>query len=299
MSHNSILNPIYFLFRYSGISKLFRKIFAQRNITIIVYHKPEVDFFRKHINYLNKKFHFISLSDLLAFFYGSKPSTMPEYALLITFDDGWKENFRLIDILTEFRIRPIIFLSSHLVNTYRNFWFTVCNKAEIKRLKKMATHQRLSDLSIRYDYYQEKEFPENRQVLNLDEIQKMKDLVDFGSHSSFHPILTKCNQQEKENEINGSLEKLEELLGIPVTSFAYPNGDYDQELVEILKAGNIKIARTTDAGWNNRSSNPFGLKVTGVSDNASIDKLAFELTGLSRYIQHLFNGSFNGTKPVN
>jgi peptidoglycan/xylan/chitin deacetylase (PgdA/CDA1 family) len=223
---------------------------------------------------------------------------MPKYALLITFDDGWKENFNLADIISEYKVKPVIFLSTHLINTYRNFWFTICDATETKRLKKMATDQRLDHLLKGYDYFLEKEFPENRQVLNLEEIRKMKDIVDFGSHSCFHSILTKCSSQEKNKEIYRSLEKLEELLGMPVKSFAYPNGDVDEETIEILKTSNIKIARTTDAGWNNRKSDPYRLKVTGVSDNATINKLASELTGISMFIQYLLKGSFDGTKPM-
>jgi peptidoglycan/xylan/chitin deacetylase (PgdA/CDA1 family) len=295
---NPILNLIYCILRYSGIANLIRKIFARRNITIVVYHNPEEDTFRKHMNYLSERFNFISLSDLIEFYYSDKPFPMPEYALLITFDDGWKENHKLINTITEYKFRPVIFLSSHLINTNRNFWFTNCNPAETKRLKRMSTTQRLNILLNGYNYYPEKEFPENRQVLNLNELRKLKEIADIGSHTCFHPILTKCNFQEKSNEIKGSVERLEELLGMPVTSFAYPNGDYDQKTIEILKAGNIKIARTTDAGWNNRKSDPYRLKVTGVSDNATVSKLAFEITGISRYFQHLLNGSFNGIKPM-
>lgn len=238
------------------------------------------------------------MSDLLDLFYSDKPFTIPEYALLITFDDGWKENYNLMDIITEYKIRPVIFLTSHLINTNRNFWFTICKKDESDRLKKISNIQRLNDLLSEYDYYPEKEFPDSRQVLNLEEIQKMRGLVDFGSHTCFHPILPKCNLQEKSSEINGSMERLEEILGMPVTFFAYPNGDYDQQTIEILKNSRIKIARSTDAGWTNRKSDPYRLKITGVSDNATVTKLASELTGISLFIQYLLMGSFNGKKPI-
>jgi hypothetical protein len=91
--------------------------------------------------------------------------------------------------------------------------------------------------------------------------------------------------------------RLRELLGMPVTAFACPNGDYDSEVIDLLKESNIRVARTIDAGWNNRKSDPYKLKVTGVSDNASITKLASEMTGISRFMQYLLKGSFNGLKP--
>jgi peptidoglycan/xylan/chitin deacetylase (PgdA/CDA1 family) len=294
---NPILNLPHWIIRYSGAAYLIRRVVARNNITIVMYHNPGEDDFRNHLKYLSGKYQFITLSDLVDFYYSDVPADLPEYPLLITFDDGWKENFRLLDIIREFRIRPVIFLSTHLVDTERNFWFTACNQSETDSLKKKFSDRRLLALKAEFDFYPEKEYPGHRQVLNMDEIGKMKEHVDFGSHTCFHPILPKCDPQVKISEINGSVARLNELLEQPVTSFAYPNGDYDDESIDLLKKCNIKIGRTIDAGWNNSKSDPYRLKVTGVSDNASVTKLVSELTGISMFIQYLLEGSFNGLKP--
>jgi peptidoglycan/xylan/chitin deacetylase (PgdA/CDA1 family) len=293
-----LLNLIHWILRFSGTAYLFRMIFARNNITIVMYHKPEEELFRVHMNYLSQQYNFITLSDLIETLYSEKPSDLPKYALLVTFDDGWKENFKLLDIFREYNMRPVIFLSSHLVDTNRNFWFTTCNPSDTESLKKMSSDQRLLALEKAYDYYPEKEFPENRQALNLDELGKMKDHADFGSHTCYHTILTKCDFKDKTGEIKGSVERLEELLGMRVTSFAYPNGDYDNEVIDLLRESNIKVARTIDAGWNNWKTDPYKLKITGVSDDASVTKLASEMTGISRFMQYLVKGSFNGIKPI-
>lgn len=292
-----ILKLIHWFIRYSGVSYLFRRIFARNNISIVMYHNPEAEVFRLHMNYMSKRYNFITLSELIEVLYSPLPPRLPEYPLLITFDDGWKGNFKLLDMFMEFKLRPLIFLTSHLIDSNRNFWFTISTDAETESLKRKSYNQRLRYLKNKYEYSLEKEFPENRQVLNLEEIRKMMNYVDFGSHSSFHSILTICNPAEKSDEIEGSLARLEELLGMPLASFAYPNGDYDNETIELLKKCKMKVARTTDAGWNNRKSDPYRLKVTGVSDNASVTKLASELTGISMYVQYLLQGSLRGLKP--
>ena len=294
---NSILSTIHFIIRYTGAAYLIRRFFARKSITIIMYHNPEENVFRTHVEFLSKRYRFITLSDLIDFYYSPMKPGLPEYALLVTFDDGWKENCRLLDIIREYNIRPLIFLSSHLADTSRHFWFTACSDSETETLKNMPSDQRILWLKEIYGYYPEKEFPEKRQALNIDEINRVKEYVDFGSHTSFHTVLTKCDPEGKAAEIIGSVEKLEELLDREVSSFAYPNGDYDGESIELLKQCNIKIARTIDAGWNNRRTDPYRLKVTGASDDATVTKLASEMTGISRYMQYFLKGSFNGLKP--
>ena len=90
--------------------------------------------------------------------------------------------------------------------------------------------------------------------------------------------------------------EIERILGNQIDTFSYPNGDYDDECIELLKECGLKIARTTDAGWNNQGSDPLKLKVTGVSDHGSLNKLIAELTGIPMYFQYFFEGSLNGVK---
>jgi peptidoglycan/xylan/chitin deacetylase (PgdA/CDA1 family) len=216
--------------------------------------------------------------------------------MVITFDDGWKENFNLLDIIIKYKIKPTIFLTSHLINTEKKFWWTECSNQDIYRFKKMPNYQRLHELHEMSGFLQEKEFPGTRQALNLDEIEKMKSFVEFGLHSCYHAILTKCTEDEKRCEIIEGKAKVERLLEIPLETFSYPNGDYDDDCIRILKESNIKIARGVDIGWNCSRTDPYKLKITGVSDDGSINKLASELTGIPLYIQYFLKGSFAGLK---
>jgi peptidoglycan/xylan/chitin deacetylase (PgdA/CDA1 family) len=217
--------------------------------------------------------------------------------MIITFDDGWKENYKLLPLIREYRFRPTIFLTSHLINTERHFWWTECDPNDIARLKNLPEEQRLNELRRINQYDQEKEYPGGRQALNLKELQEMKEFVDFGLHSCYHPVLTKCVASKKCSEIIECKQAIEQVLGQQVFAFAYPNGDYDEECIRILKENGLKLARTTDAGWNDIFSDPYRLKVTGVSDSSGMNKLISELTGIPRFLQYLvFKGSLNGQK---
>jgi peptidoglycan/xylan/chitin deacetylase (PgdA/CDA1 family) len=73
--------------------------------------------------------------------------------------------------------------------------------------------------------------------------------VTIGAHSRNHPDLRACNPRELESEIRGSKEDLEDLIGKPVTSFAYPTGLLDDRVVEAVRAAGFTSAITTRAGW--------------------------------------------------
>jgi peptidoglycan/xylan/chitin deacetylase (PgdA/CDA1 family) len=284
------------IIRFSGIAFLIKKVIARKKATIIVYHNPTPQKFEEHLGYLSKRYNFISLSELSTALYSGNWKNIPDYAMVITFDDGWKENFNLLDIIIKYKIKPIIFLTSHIINTEKKFWWTECRSQDLSILKKISNGQRLLELQEKSDFHQEKEFPGDRQALNMPEIEKMKGFVEFGLHTCYHPVLTKCTKDEKRSEIIEGKVKVEELLEIPCETFSYPNGDYDDECIRILKETNIKIARSVDIGWNSYKTDPYKLKITGVSDDGSINKLASELTGIPMYFQYFSQGNFSGIK---
>jgi len=76
-------------------------------------------------------------------------------------------------------------------------------------------------------------------LLSRDEILEMADHgITFGGHGATHRRLTGLSLQEREQEILGSREALEALLGREVRFFAYPHIDQDPEIrQEVAKAG--------------------------------------------------------------
>ena len=61
-------------------------------------------------------------------------------------------------------------------------------------------------------------------------------LVDIGSHTTNHPILTTLAPEEQQSEIADSRRQLEARLGRPVEGFCYPNGDNDEQVVRTVRA---------------------------------------------------------------
>lgn len=76
-------------------------------------------------------------------------------------------------------------------------------------------------------------------ALTWSQIQGIdRDLIEFGSHTCTHPIVSRCMSAEREYEIGSSKASIEGILDRPVVSFCYPNGlpnDYDWESICCVK----------------------------------------------------------------
>ena len=103
--------------------------------------------------------------------------------------------------------------------------------------------------------------------------------VDFGSHTRFHPILVNCTDEACRDKIVGSKQRLEELLGQPISDFAYPNGDGNGRERRFVADAAYQSARTLDIGWNDLRSDRMRFCAMPVDDDASINVLCAQMCG--------------------
>ena len=284
-----------FLIRFSGLSFIIRELICKNRVTIAVYHNPKPEHFKKHVDFLSKYYNFIPLSFLVGAIYRKDWADIPPKALVITFDDGFKENYDLLGIIKKHKINPTIFLCSHIINTNRKFWFK-SGFYNYHKLKRISNSTRLKSLYEKMEFEPSKEYP-TRQAMDLSEIKEMMPYVDFQSHSKFHPILIRCSDDESKEEIEDSKEFLMILLNTEVEHFSYPNGDYSAREIEYVKESGYKSARTVDIGWNGINSDPYKLKAMYIDDDASTSTLSAQVLGFLGYIRYLRHGSFNGKHP--
>jgi hypothetical protein len=179
--------------------------------------------------------------------------------------------------------------------TRRRFWFQQPGwrpGIEAEPYKHLSNAARLEALAKDLEFHPHREYSENeRQALSREEIAEMAPFVDFGVHTRFHPVLTQCSDEEAWDEIATSKREIEALLGRPCRHFSYPNGDYcDREATFARQAG-FASARTVDLGWTHAGSDPYRLKSFGINDDASIDMLATQLSGIPGYVRRLLQGS--------
>ncbi len=86
--------------------------------------------------------------------------------------------------------------------------------------------------------------------------------IDVGAHTVTHPVLSRLPAVAQSAEIRQSKARLEEILGRPVTSFAYPYGgrsDYTHETVTLVREAGFARACANVAGVASPGSDRFQL----------------------------------------
>ncbi len=267
-----------------GIPELVRRICQRNKTTIIYYHNISKEKFEEHLNFLTKKYSIISLDDYL----NNSVSKDKKYRLIITLDDGYKENKELQEVLLKFQLSSTIFLTAGIVNTDCGLWFqSKIHKVEKKRLKKIPNQERI-DFLVKNEIFVQNRILEERTSLNLEEIRLMKNF-SFGSHTMYHPCLDMCSDDESKYEIIKSREHLEKLIHKPINTLAFPNGSFSKREIEFAKLSGYKAVLTSIKGFNEFHSESFILKRFSVVDSCSTNELYLRTTGVWFMLRKIFS----------
>lgn len=94
--------------------------------------------------------------------------------------------------------------------------------------------------------------------------QQLKDLVnhpfiDIGMHTVTHPALSFHSMEIQQGEILSSKQYLENCFNRPITTIAYPYGEYNSHTLTIAKENNLTAAFTTEERSITQTADPFRL----------------------------------------
>jgi peptidoglycan/xylan/chitin deacetylase (PgdA/CDA1 family) len=273
-----------------GIDRATRALLWRDRVAVLLYHDPKPDTLDQHLTYLR------TICDLVPLDAVGLPGTGRPRAA-ITLDDGYATNASLLPVFIKHKVRPTIFVCSRFVGRPARHWWMHpgAKQIGIERLKRLKNEERLSELR-KYGYEQAGEYFATG--LTIDQMHAMRPFVDFQAHTRFHPILTRCDESECEQEITDCKTELESMLGYKCEHFAYPNGNYGMREVHIVRASGYKTARTCDLGWNDHRTDPHRLKTIVINDDASLPWFVAQLTGIPvflRYLRH--GGNLKGRVP--
>jgi peptidoglycan/xylan/chitin deacetylase (PgdA/CDA1 family) len=256
-------------FYYSGIVALARWITRRSKSRLIVlnYHRATGGDLRQHLLYLRRHYSIMhaekALEELYAPFKKVAAQLDKRTSLVLTFDDGYRDNYtHAYALARELQIPFTIYLIPGYLDSGAHFWWLEakhlvrCARVNTVTLDGRTFHLNsaedrtmlihLIDAGARYarSVEEREQFlaamrttlavPSKRSdgddpslPLTWDEVREMdaSGLVSFGAHTMHHPILAYlADQREMQSEVVDCRTVLEKQLGHPVRTFAYPVG---------------------------------------------------------------------------
>ena len=306
-----VLKLLEFIIYFSGIAFLL-SLFGKKGVIILTYHRVDsvaepfsavsLKNFEKQIGYLAQRKKVISLEELIINI--QKGIELPKGCVVITFDDGYKNNYtNAYPILKKYNMPFTIFLATDYIGSGKIIWYdelaykikqSNCEsivlktnnlqryniRSEKEKLKAIGNLFRLlidcsnekrkeilSELDDKLKVEVPKQYVENI-MLSWTDVKEMAidTNVSFGAHTCSHCKLTSVSLDDARKEIAGSKRKAENEIGKRIKIFSYPFGGYNERIKQILKENGFDCAVTILYGENGLESDLFGLKRIGVKD---------------------------------
>lgn len=254
--------------------------------------------FKKQMDILNENFRVVPLRQFLKNL--GHPGKKPICA--ITFDDGWADFYtNAFPVLEQFKFPATVFLPTNFIGTSKQFWtervaLAILNGeclslklhefAGVKNIKNVLSRDIPKVITGLKKYSPQileqvlgEEKPKNEpepSFLNWYQVQNVANsgIIEFGSHTSSHTILTTVKKEEIERELKESKNSLldRKIVTEEFIPFCYPNGNTNDEICEIVRDCGYSCAVTTKRGWNLQSTNAFKLKRVGMHEDVSNTK---------------------------
>jgi len=269
------------------------RLLNRRKVVVLAYHEVRNEsLFEKQLEFILRYYNPITIEDFVLFVNGKKE--LPEYALLITFDDGDPSvRNKAMPLLQKYGIPATAFIISENVELQMRYWWKVVEefykanghapalgRKQVNRLKSVPNAERLREINSIVE-----KIPallRDPETLSPEDLFVMERAgITIGSHTATHPILNNCTEDELEREFSES-KKFFIRNGLPnYKYFAYPNGDYDSRLIPILKKSGIEIAFTFNHKLVDSRVNRYAVNRIRANAHDSIYELKLRVSGLS------------------
>ena len=264
----------------------------QRRLSIVLFHRvlsapdpllvdePDMARFAEQIIWLRDCFRILPLTEAAA---RLADGSLPARALCVSFDDGYRDNaINALPILQRLGVPATFFVTTRYL-TGGMMW----NDRVVEAVRHWPQSQAIIDVAshglnspdlalgrkavmedllgqMKYLPYGTRDAladellarsgaPALRMMMDDDEIRRLHAAgMEIGGHTVSHPILCKLPADEARREIVENKAALEQIIGAPLLSFAYPNGkphqDYETAHVAMLRECGYRYALTTSPG---------------------------------------------------
>ena len=110
-------------------------------------------------------------------------------------------------------------------------------------------------------------------------LQLAAEGCEIGAHSMSHPQLDCLPPQQAEYEIHQSKDVLEQVLGQPVNSFAYPHGYHDRRVRQMVVEAGYSSASAVRNALSHSDDDRFALARVTIKSDFGIDRIDRVLSG--------------------
>lgn len=275
--------------------------------------------FETHLEMLGAGYSFVD-DDLLSEWLRGR-AALPPRPVMLTFDDGYRDNYETVYPLLKRRGIPATFFlaTEHIDNGDWLWWdlaaaiFSVRQSSEadlpllgrrsfstspssqdatewIDRAKRVPDDVRraaLEDLSSALGVVAVPNRPDVS--MTWAQAREMADNgMSFGGHSATHPILSRMEAEKSRAEIEFGLARLREELGRKMVTFAYPNGgreDFgaaEQKTLHEVGIGHAFSLLPGPASLQEVRKDPLAIRRIYVGESDDADSLQLKMLGLGR-----------------
>jgi peptidoglycan/xylan/chitin deacetylase (PgdA/CDA1 family) len=206
------------------------------------------ELFGQHMEYLyQNKYHTVSVQELRDFVYDKKP--LPPKSVMISFDDGYMSNYMFAyPILKQFGFKAALFVITDGIG--------------------------LEDAQYHKD---------ELDMLSWLQIAASTDVFTVGSHTNALHFgkngktgLVLATPEEADADLKASLRRVQDK-----TIFAYPQGMFNKQIIQMLKNNNIEMAFSILPGYVTKDSDPYILNRFTIYSTCTIK--TFEKIVSARY----------------
>jgi peptidoglycan/xylan/chitin deacetylase (PgdA/CDA1 family) len=301
--------------------------FAGQGVAILIYHSVmndpacaqmtlgdivhSTDVFRRQMELIASHFRPVSLEDVFLFLIGRK--NLPPRAVVVTFDDGYADNYQVAnEILNPLGIPGVFYVTVDCIDRQRLPWpsflryaFLTSNMerwpdAEGKAWPLTSNEQRArafyraAEQASRLSGKAQEDFirsverqletdpipPGQRFMMTWDELRGLVRTGHVvGSHTLTHPNMAHIAESDVRTELSGSKQKLERELATPIVHFAYPcpalQPHWLARTVSASREAGYQTAVTTSKGLVRKHDDPLSLR--RVRPTKTVDGLRWNL----------------------
>ncbi len=252
--------------------------------------------FAEQMKVLARHYNVVSMEDVLGTL--EKKQGLPDRAVLVTFDDGYRDfSEHAWPVLGKLKLPVSVFIpTAYPDQPERMFWWDklyqaclITDQSELATpigsiplttteerqigLKKLQGHVKglAHEAAMNFVNELHQQVVEQRNteptVLSWEALARLaNEGVTLGAHTQTHPILTRVSLEKARTEIIESQSDLRREIGEVLPIFSYPDGGHTQAIVEVLKDSDFKLGFNGPSGVNDLNSvDPFRIRRINVT----------------------------------